>query len=46
LVRASVFQDNPLDEMLPYWGQDLDWSYRVRQNGWKLAACSEIELGT
>jgi hypothetical protein len=45
LVRASVFQDNPLDEMLPYWGQDLDWSYRVRQNGWKLAACSEMELG-
>lgn len=32
LVRASVFKENPLDEMLPYWGQDLDWSYRVKQN--------------
>lgn len=45
LVRASVFKENPLDEMLPYWGQDLDWSHRVKQNGWKLAACSEMVLG-
>ncbi len=40
-----VFKENPLDEMLPYWGQDFDWSYRVKQNGWKLTACSEMVLG-
>jgi len=36
MVRADVFADNPLDEMLPYYYMDLDWSYRVREQGLKV----------
>lgn len=27
-----------LDQKLPYWGMDLDWSYRARMRGWNLKA--------
>lgn len=25
-----------MDELMPYWGMDLDWSHRAKQAGWKL----------
>ena len=45
LVRADVFAAFPLDERMPYWGMDLDWSYRVMQAGNKLGCCHEVVLG-
>lgn len=36
LVRVSTFKKFPLDELMPYWGHDLDWGYRVRQAGGKV----------
>lgn len=36
LVRVETFKKLPLDEEMPYWGQDLDWGYRVRQSGGKV----------
>lgn len=37
MVNAELFAENPLDEMLPYFYMDLDWAYRVREKGHKLA---------
>ncbi len=36
IVRADVFAKITLDENMPYWGHDLDWSYRVKQLGYKV----------
>jgi hypothetical protein len=36
IVRAATFTNIPLDENMPYWGQDFDWGYQVRQNGGKI----------
>jgi hypothetical protein len=36
MIRTNVFELFQLDEDMPYWGQDLDWSYRVRSKGCKL----------
>lgn len=37
MVRASAFRKiGPLDEQMPYWGHDLDWSYRAKQMGYTL----------
>lgn len=33
MVRSDVFLREPLDEMLPYYYMDLDWSYRVNDKG-------------
>lgn len=44
-INAKVFQDFKLDENLPYWGQDLDWSYRVKQLGFRLFATNLMECG-
>jgi hypothetical protein len=30
MVRRDVFEKFPLDETMPFWGHDLDWGYRVR----------------
>lgn len=45
LVRADVFEKFPLDEQMPYWGMDLDWSYRVTQAGYNLGCCRDVGLG-
>lgn len=42
MVRAQCLKDFPLDEDMPYVGQDLDWSYRVKQAGFTLG----VDYGT
>lgn len=37
MVREHVFLREPLNENLPYYYFDLDWSYRVKQKGWQIA---------
>lgn len=44
MVRTNVFLDNPLDEKLPYWYFDLDWSYRVKQQGLKVGVHHGCEV--
>ena len=44
-VRASVFTRVQLDVAMPYWGHDLDWSYRVAEYGWELYADHDVVLG-
>jgi GT2 family glycosyltransferase len=37
LIRTEALDNvGLLDEQMPYWGFDFDWSYRARSNGWKL----------
>ena len=45
MVRAELLLRYPLDEDMPYVGFDLDWSYRVRQAGWKLGVDDTQILG-
>ena len=45
IVRVSVFKQFLLDENMPYWGHDLDWSYRVKQAGHKLGVFHGGVLG-
>lgn len=44
-IKSEVFAKFPLDEKMPYWGMDLDWSYRVKQAGWQLGCCHAVTLG-
>lgn len=32
MVKAEIFVDNPLDEMLPYYYMDLDFAHRIKPN--------------
>lgn len=37
MIRLSAWEQvGQLDEQMPYWGMDLDWSYRAKQKGYKL----------
>lgn len=36
IVRYDVFKKNLLDDRLPYAYMDLDWCYRIRQQGGKV----------
>ena len=37
MVRMEAWAEiGQLDEEMPYWGMDLDWSYRAKLTGWKL----------
>lgn len=45
LVWVPAFCAIQLDEQMPYWGMDLDWSYRVRQEGEILAIDGRHRLG-
>ena len=33
-----------VDEQMPYWGFDLDWSYRAKCKGWELVVEDEVEV--
>lgn len=44
IVRADVFLNNPLDEMLAYYYFDLDFSYRVKQQGYKVGVHHGAEI--
>ena len=42
LVRREAFeQTGPLDERFFMYGEDIDWSYRFKNTGWKRIYCSE-----
>lgn len=43
-IRTDVLKANPLDEGMPYWGHDLDWSYRVKKLGYKLLPLTQLEI--
>ena len=45
LVNAALFFDVYLDSDMPYWGMDLDWSYRAREEGYTLAIDGRHRLG-
>lgn len=47
LVRSEWFWDKGpcLDDYMPYWGMDLDWSYRVKKHGKTLAIDGRHRLG-
>lgn len=45
LIRFEVLKQFPLNESMPYWGHDLDWGYRVRMNGHKIAVANRISVG-
>lgn len=45
IVKTQVLLDFPLDEQMPYWGMDLDWGYRLRTNGYKLAVHHGVKIG-
>jgi GT2 family glycosyltransferase len=32
----ALYEVGLMDEDMPYWGMDLDWSYRAKQKGYKL----------
>ena len=32
MLFRSIFVDNPLDEMLPYYYMDLDFAHRIKPN--------------
>lgn len=44
MVRADLFSHEPLDEMLPYYYMDLDWCYRMRQQGYKVGVDHRVEV--
>jgi GT2 family glycosyltransferase len=44
LVHVPTFLSNPLDEAMPYIGHDLDWCYRVREQGGKVGVCRQVSV--
>lgn len=45
LIRTRLFNLFSLDEDMPYWGHDLDWSYRVKLAGAKLGVHYGLTIG-
>lgn len=45
VVNGALFARLMLDENMPYWGHDLDWSHRARLQGYELMAHDGAELG-
>lgn len=44
MVRLDVLKKFPLDECMPYWGHDLDWGHRIRQEGMQVGVHYGIEI--
>jgi GT2 family glycosyltransferase len=45
LVRGEVAKDvGLLDEAFFLYGEDLDWAYRIKQNGWKIYYYPRVEV--
>lgn len=42
IVKTELLLKNPLDESMPYWGMDLDWSKRIKDQGFTLHAYDDI----
>ena len=36
MINSKVYKEHLLDEELPYWGMDLDFSFRVKESGYNL----------
>ncbi len=45
MVWVPAFCKIHLDEQMPYWGMDLDWSYRIQEAGHSLAIDGRHRLG-
>ena len=44
IVETSLLLEFPLDEKMPYWGMDLDFGYRLRQDGYKLGVHHGVKI--
>jgi hypothetical protein len=45
MIRMSAWSEiGPLDENMPYWGFDLDWSRRALDAGWNLRVNTKSQL--
>lgn len=44
MVRSDVSILHQLDRAMPYWGHDLDWSYRVKQAGYEIGVLQGAEV--
>lgn len=44
MVRADLYSEEPLDEMLPYYYLDLDWCHRVKQLGYKVGVHDGVSI--
>lgn len=45
MVHGPTYQRFQLDEDMPYVGHDLDWSYRVKQAGFKIGVKRDVVIG-
>lgn len=45
IVRYELFDKIQLDESMPYWGHDLDWSYRAKSIQARLGVHHGVVLG-
>ena len=46
LVNLAAWKDvGPLDEEFNFFSMDIDWSYRAKQKGWKLAVDYSVRCG-
>lgn len=45
MAWIPAFEEIRLDEQMPYWGMDLDWSYRAKEMGYALAIDGRYRLG-
>lgn len=45
LVRRRAFQDvGPMDDRLFIFGEDFDWCYRFRKQGWKILYAPQVRV--
>ena len=45
LVRREVYeQTGGMDDVFFMYGDDLDWSYRIRQKGWRIFYCADAPI--
>ena len=45
ISRRALERIGLLDEQMPYWGMDLDWSYRAKQAGYTLKVDGRVKVG-
>lgn len=44
ISRRALDKIGLLDEQLPYWGMDLDWSYRAKETGYTLKVDGRVKV--
>lgn len=44
MVRTELLKQHPLDEDMPYVGQDIDWSYRMKCLGLEMASNKNVRI--